>query len=94
MFQHLQSNSEQTWTCEKCTEKGKVFQTYSNFQQHMKGMHEPPSFKSFCGKMFQWLYLCNAHQKECTACQDIKAECQNRPKNPRHCEIDHKTEDT
>ena len=60
----------------------------------MKGMHEPPSFKAFCRKMFQWLYLHNAHQKDCTTCQDIKAERQNRPENPRHCEIDQTTEDT
>ena len=69
MFQHLQSHSDQTWECEKCQ---KTFNTYSNYRQHMKGKHLPPSLKAYCGKMFVWPYNRTSHQMECEDCKTIK----------------------
>ena len=85
MFQHLQSHSDKTWECDKCQ---KTFNTYSNYRQHMKGKHLPPSLKSYCGKMFVWPYQRTSHQMECEDCKKIKKDRDDElVDHPRHLPI-------
>ena len=79
MWQHLQSHSPDTWKCDQCS---KVFDTKSNFRQHMRGIHGT-GWRALCGHLCQWLYIHSKHQKECPKCQAIIEERANKPVNPR-----------
>ena len=79
MFQHLQSHSDQEWKCELC-DPPKIYNTHSNYRQHVKGVHNPPSLKAYCGKPYKWPYQWVAHQKDCDKCEAAKkAQISNTP---------------
>ena len=80
MWQHLQSHGPDTWNCDKCEHK--PFDTYSNFRQHDRGVHGI-GWRALCGKLCQWPYIRAKHQRECHKCQEIKAERENKPDNPK-----------
>ena len=86
MFQHLQSHSDQQWKCNLC-DPVKDFNTYSNYNQHVKGYHNPPSLKAPCGKVFKWQYQRTAHYKDCTECGTVRDARKNKAPHPRKLPI-------
>ena len=86
MFQHLQSHSDQEWKCELC-DPSKIYNTHSNYRQHVKGVHNPPSLKAYCGKPYKWPYQRVAHQKDCKKCEAAKAAQLCNTPHPRKLPI-------
>ena len=77
VWQHLQAHGSDIWKCNKCN---KMFDTFSYFCQHKKGIHFT-SWRALCGAFCQWPHIRAKHQRNCTKCQEIKLDCQNKPIN-------------
>ena len=82
MFQHLEAHSDKTYECTDCDPK-RIYQTYSNFRQHVKGYHGS-GFKSLCGITYKWPKQRRVHQVDCDDCKRIKKERKEKPVNPNH----------